>query len=206
MANSYTQSSSLIEIPEDKIGRAQAIVDRVVRELETDPEWEYAGFNAVVETTGVWICHDESIKLEHAEKLVRALVEELDLPGIHVVEWATTCGRPLVGSFSGGAFAVRKGRETVWVCAWRVARELADTAPLPADQPHDRPKSQGPTVPSPHLGYGAPLVSAETIAAHYSITGRYVLQLAAEGRIPCLRLGAKCVRFSPSEVARALGG
>lgn len=47
-------------------------------------------------------------------------------------------------------------------------------------------------------------VDANVIAAIYGVSGRYILQLAAEGRIPCLRLGKKCVRFDPVAVANAL--
>jgi excisionase family DNA binding protein len=49
-------------------------------------------------------------------------------------------------------------------------------------------------------------VDAKVIAKIYSVTPRYVLQLAAEGRIPHLRLGHKCVRFSENEVAKVLEG
>jgi len=48
-------------------------------------------------------------------------------------------------------------------------------------------------------------VAAPIIAKRFSVTSRYVLQLAAAGRIPCIRLGFKCVRFNPAEVAQALG-
>ncbi len=48
-------------------------------------------------------------------------------------------------------------------------------------------------------------VAAPAIARRLSVTGRYVLQLAEQGRIPCLRLGRKCVRFNYDAVAEALG-
>jgi hypothetical protein len=51
----------------------------------------------------------------------------------------------------------------------------------------------------------AVLVKAQTIAHRISVTGRYVLQLADAGKIPCVRIGAKCVRFDPHAVAAALG-
>ena len=47
-------------------------------------------------------------------------------------------------------------------------------------------------------------VDARVIARHYSVTSRYILQLAADGRIPSLRVGKKCVRFNESAVAAAL--
>lgn len=49
------------------------------------------------------------------------------------------------------------------------------------------------------------LVAASAIAHRLSVTPRYVLQLAEQGRIPCIRLGRKCVRFNPAAVAAALG-
>ncbi len=48
-------------------------------------------------------------------------------------------------------------------------------------------------------------VAAPAIARRLSVTGRYILQLAEQGRIPCIRLGRKCVRFNPDAVAAALG-
>lgn len=48
-------------------------------------------------------------------------------------------------------------------------------------------------------------VAAPIIAKRFSVTSRYILQMAAAGKIPCIRLGFKCVRFNPAEVAQALG-
>lgn len=48
-------------------------------------------------------------------------------------------------------------------------------------------------------------VAAPSIARKLSVTSRYILQLAAQGKIPCVRLGHKCVRFNLAEVADALG-
>lgn len=51
----------------------------------------------------------------------------------------------------------------------------------------------------------AEFVAAPVIARRLSVTGRYVLQMAEQKRIPCVRLGRKCVRFNPDAVAAALG-
>lgn len=40
-------------------------------------------------------------------------------------------------------------------------------------------------------------VAAPAIARRLSVTPRYILQLVEQGRIPCVRLGSKCVRFKP---------
>lgn len=49
-------------------------------------------------------------------------------------------------------------------------------------------------------------VDARIIAKKYNISPRYVLIMAAEGRIPSLRLGRKCVRFNEQAVAESLKG
>jgi hypothetical protein len=51
----------------------------------------------------------------------------------------------------------------------------------------------------------AQLVAAPIIARRISATPRYILQLAAAGKIPVVRIGQKCVRFDPHAVAQALG-
>lgn len=48
-------------------------------------------------------------------------------------------------------------------------------------------------------------VAAPYIARKLSVTSRYILQQAAAGKIPCVRLGFKCVRFNIAEVEKALG-
>jgi len=48
-------------------------------------------------------------------------------------------------------------------------------------------------------------ISSEKIAEQLSVTSRYILQLAAQGKIPSVRLGHRCVRFNIAEVAEKLG-
>ena len=65
-----------------------------------------------------------------------------------------------------------------------------------------RPKQNLQQVPNKGNGY----VTANVVAQRYGVTGRYILQLAAAGTIPSLRLGKKCVRFNLEAVAAALEG
>lgn len=129
MANNYCESSSFIPVPAEKLEQARAIIDRLEVELEESDEGA-AGYNAVIETigadSGVWISHDESINAEHAEGLVRALVDELELPGIHVCSWSYTCSNPRIDEFGGGAFAVQLGFPTIWVDAATHVRQQAE--------------------------------------------------------------------------------
>lgn len=129
MANHYTHSSSIIRIPEGQREQAEAILARIEKEIEASPD-EYCGFRATVEDDGMWIRDDdESITPTHVALLVEALVEELDLPGIHVVSWAYTCSKPRYGEFGGGAFAAQKGQETAWIDAAHAAEDAAKTKP-----------------------------------------------------------------------------
>ena len=125
MANNYCESSSFITVPVNKIERAKQIAARIEGELENDPDEGYVGFAVEIEKEGVWIHANESITPEHVELLVSALVDELDLPGIHVCSWSYTCSKPRIDEFGGGAFAVQKGRDTVWVDAASEAQRIA---------------------------------------------------------------------------------
>lgn len=129
MANNYCESSSFIAVPMEQLDEAENIVTRICEELENDDEWGCAGFVAEVERhedhRGVWIYAEENINSDHVETLVKALVEELKLPGIHVVSWAYTCSKPRIDEFGGGAFAVQMGEETVWVDAAHEAERIA---------------------------------------------------------------------------------
>lgn len=128
MANNYTSTSSFIGIPKDKIEQARVIVGRVDDEMGDDPDCGCAQYTVDVEPDGVWIYSEESCDPEHIEVLVRALVEELDLPDIVVCSWAYTCSKPRIDEFGGGAFAVQKGIDTVWVDAAGRALEMARSA------------------------------------------------------------------------------
>ena len=102
---------------------AQRIIDEVAASFDED---EGVGYLADIDDNGVWIRHDESINPEHVATLVEALVNGLELPGVHIVAWAYTCSRLRLDEFGGGAFAVVKGRNTVWVDAQDEARRQAE--------------------------------------------------------------------------------
>lgn len=119
MANNYTESSSWLSIPADKVEAANAIIERVIAKLENDEgEWGYCGCAADLEKHddqhGVWFHGDENVIPEHVEEIARALVEELDLPGPFYCSWANTCSKPRIDEFSGGAFVLAKGVPTMW--------------------------------------------------------------------------------------------
>ena len=117
MANNYCESSSLIRIPKEKIKLAESVIQRVENELLDDEEEGYVGYNTEFLEEGLWISSDESVNTDHMEKLVKVLVEELDLEGIFVCSWAYFCDKPRIDEFGGGAFAIKKGLDTIWIDA-----------------------------------------------------------------------------------------
>ncbi len=116
MANNYCQSSNFITVPAAKLKQAQQIIEKIEDKLESSSDG-YVGFEAKIEKNGVWIHDDESITPTHVELLVRTLVEELNLPGIYICSWAYTCSKPRINEFGGGAFAIQKRCNTVWIDA-----------------------------------------------------------------------------------------
>ena len=114
MANNYTQTSTFINIPPGKLDRAREICEALEEYLEWDDEDGYCGVSWEVQDQGVWLTGDESANIDHAEMLVRALVEELELNPV-ILSWADTCSRPRIDEFGGGAFLVQRGYPTFWV-------------------------------------------------------------------------------------------
>jgi hypothetical protein len=49
-------------------------------------------------------------------------------------------------------------------------------------------------------------VTAEFIARKYNVSTRLVYLKAADGSIPCVKIGKKCIRFSETAVAQAWEG
>ena len=123
MANNYLEYSAFLEIPPAKIEQARAIIAREIAKLEADDEWGYCGTRADVEAEGVWFHAEESGNTDHVEAIARALVEELEISKPFCCSWAYTCSSPRIDEFGGGAMAVRRGHETVWVDALNAAQE-----------------------------------------------------------------------------------
>lgn len=133
MANNYCRSSSFIHIKPEQKEQTLEILAKIEAELLEDEDYGYAGFVAQFNDasdygdSGLWIYEEESIVPEHLERLVKALVEELDLPGITTCSWSYTCSKPRVNEFSGGAFAITKGKDTIWVGdAYQAAKQLME--------------------------------------------------------------------------------
>lgn len=122
MANNYTQFSSFLPVPAQQIDQARAIVERETEKMQDADDVGYCGTLAHMEADGVWFHEDESGTPEHVEIIARALVEELEIDEPFICSWAYTCSKPRIDEFGGGAFLVRRGKQTLWCDADRQVR------------------------------------------------------------------------------------
>jgi hypothetical protein len=104
-----------MNIPKSKLKRAKKICDKIAAELEANANEGYCGVLYDIETEhpGIWFHGDESINVEHLERTARALVEKLKLKPFFC-SWAYTCSKPRIDEFGGGAFAIVRGKDTIW--------------------------------------------------------------------------------------------
>ncbi len=118
MANSYLQYSVEIKLPQGKTARAKEIIKSEINKPITEEsgwesfedEWEISG-------NSLYFWAEENGNTDALEAIVRLLVEALDLRDPVIVSWAYTCSKPRPDEFGGGAFAVAKGKKTIWIDA-----------------------------------------------------------------------------------------
>lgn len=142
MPDYFCTSCTTISIPVDKIKKAADVVDPIIEELETNEGWCGCWVDYNIDEGFLTIQHEENFSQDHAERILRALVDELDLPDTYIVSWSYTCSRQIDGEFGGGAFAIRAGHPTIWVDNAKVyveqkMAELVSTSSLPAGVPCD---------------------------------------------------------------------
>lgn len=117
MANNYTELSCKLELEENQIEQAQSIVDRVCEEIENDPEEGYMGIEIMVKSDGIWFFSEEDGNPDTVERMVKALLEELEIDEPFCFSWSHTCSKPRLDEFGGGACSVKRGHESYWVDA-----------------------------------------------------------------------------------------
>ena len=118
MANNYQESSSYLTLPEDKLDAAMEIVEKEMKKIEEDEDgYGYCGFTAEKESNGIWFYGEESIDVDHLEQAVREVIEQLEIDEPFYASWSYTCSKPRVDEFGGGAFAIVRGKPTVWIDA-----------------------------------------------------------------------------------------
>ena len=65
---------------------------------------------------------EETAVLAHIERAVKAVLEECEIDEPFFCSWAYTCDRQRVDEFGGGAFAVQRGKDTLWIDAMSAVR------------------------------------------------------------------------------------
>jgi len=138
MATHFQNSSSFLSLNKDQLEKAHEIIDRVREELKDDPEEGYCGCHAVIQIerldsrNGVLFYGGlEGINITHVEKIARAIIEELEVNEPFFCSYSYHCSEPVVDEFGGGAFAIMRGRETVWIDAMSYVKDIFHNGPLP---------------------------------------------------------------------------
>ena len=118
MANNYTESSSKLQLTLEQSKQAQAIIDAArAAYMALDPDESEPTGCFDLEDDCVWMYHDESIDVEFVAFLAQALLEAFEIDEPFVFSWSYTCSKPRLDEFGGGACAVRRGKDPVWVDA-----------------------------------------------------------------------------------------
>lgn len=118
MANYYTLASMLLPVGSPENAQAAMGIHEKMTEEASDRD-ELFDFEATVrpdEPAAVWICSDESFSPEHVVAFALACAKEFKLTGLWGFEWASTCSRPLLDGYGGGAVAVNfDTRRVRWI-------------------------------------------------------------------------------------------
>lgn len=111
MADYFTHFSSLIDIgTPEKAARAIDVFVTLRDEDDQLDEPQFHGFDLSrqdgPESSVLWIRDDESGDVEAVIAFVLRLAEDLDLAGLWGFEHSTTCSRPRLDAFGGGAHVI----------------------------------------------------------------------------------------------------
>jgi len=134
MADYYTETSFIVELPEEACDWLEALRaagdgiedDTDIAQLVADGELEDDEFAAVLKErqanvswwngieverespTELWFHHDECANIDVCVELIQATLKKFDLSIAIGFEWANTCSKPRVDAYGGGAVVVTK--------------------------------------------------------------------------------------------------
>jgi hypothetical protein len=111
MADYFTHFSSLIDVgTPEKAARAIDVFVTLRDEDDQLDEPQFHGFDLSrqdgAESSVLWVRDDESGDVEAVIAFVLRLAEDLDLAGLWGFEHSTTCSRPRLDAFGGGAHVI----------------------------------------------------------------------------------------------------
>jgi hypothetical protein len=111
MADYFTHFSCLIDVgTPEKAARAIDVFVTLRDEDDQLDEPQFHGFDLSrqdgAESSVLWIRDDESGDVEAVIAFVLRLAEDLDLAGLWGFEHSTTCSRPRLDAFGGGAHVI----------------------------------------------------------------------------------------------------
>ncbi|MBA3911837.1 MAG: hypothetical protein C0524_18660 [Rhodobacter sp.] len=121
MADYFTHFSCLLDVgcPEKAL-RAIDFFVALRDEDDKSEEPQFHGFDLSVqdgpESGVLWIHDDESGDVEAVIAFILRLAEELELSGLWGFEHSTTCSRPRLDAFGGGAHVIDLGARKVTGC------------------------------------------------------------------------------------------
>jgi hypothetical protein len=126
MANNYQEGSCFLEIREQDLDRARQIVadlrpeaarmllSRYGEDESSLEDYLDGGCDLEFVHDGLWMHESESFDPEVVELFVRRLVDELEIDKPFFCSWASTCSKPRIDEFGGGAMGIVRGHPTVW--------------------------------------------------------------------------------------------
>ncbi len=125
MANNYTEFSVLLpKVDEAELVRFMEEVEARQEKAEEDNDWESMPLRGMeYETRGgeLWLHADESGDVSAAEELIREFLNRFEIRGGVYMSWASTCSKPRINQFEGGAMVVTR-QDTLWVSACDVLK------------------------------------------------------------------------------------
>jgi len=143
MSNNYTQFSTAVIIPPDKVEFVMAAILAALREflvegrvrgnyledtelvlVDNEYRAHLGGTEIVSEPGQIWIYGEESGDIEVAICAIETIQTVLQLDTPHVFSWAYTCSKPRLDEFGGGAVQCRRGHITETIDAYQAARNL----------------------------------------------------------------------------------
>lgn len=109
MADYYTHFSTLIHF-RDRKEQLWLLAQLDAQDTSAEDEGPYCNYKDEPNNQAVWVYTEESGNVNGLADLVARFQTRFAIPTPWILEWANTCSRPVLDSFSGGAIAVYKGK------------------------------------------------------------------------------------------------